>query len=200
RGVGFCIPLCAQEGRAGGWWTASSRGGPMDRSSVMGGSRRGPPRGHDWYQAVLEGSPITLAECDADHRYVWVLNPPRNLTSEQIVGRRDSEILPSADVAELTELKAEVLASGRGVRREVRLTALDEVRYFDVTAKPVKDADGGIGGLTLAAVEVTELRRLGIEEHLALERERAARAAAEVQRREAERQIASRSKLMRGFS
>ncbi|HEX7090858.1 MAG TPA: PAS domain-containing sensor histidine kinase [Longimicrobiales bacterium] len=172
----------------------------MDRGSAADGSWRGPPRGHDWWQAVLEGSSITLAGCDADHRYVWVLNPPRNFTIEQILGRSDSEILPPADVAELIELKAEVLASGRGVRREVRVTALDEVRYFDVTAKPVRDAGGGIGGLTLAAVEVTELRRLGIEGHLALEQERAARAAAELRRSEAERQIASRSKLMRGFS
>ena len=172
----------------------------MDRDPATGSSRDGPAGGLDWYHTVLEGSPITLAGCDAAHRYVWLLNPPRGFTLEEIVGRKDSEILPAGDVAEVVELKAEVLASGRALRREVRVATVDRVRYFDVTANPVRGAGGRVQGLTLAGVEITELRCLAIEEHLALERERTARAEAEARRQDAERRLASRSKLMRGFS
>jgi len=172
----------------------------VDRDPATGSSWLRPAGGGGWYHRVLEGSPITVAGCDAEHRYVWLLNPPRPFTLQDIVGRKDNEILPAADVTEVVALKAEALASGRRLRREVRVTAIDETRYFDVTANPVKGAGGRVEGLTLAGVEITEPRRRVIEEHLALERERAARAAAEIARQEAERRFASRTKLISGVS
>src|SRR5690606_32217081 len=189
----------ARQRRAGGGRLVRG-GGQMDCGSPTGGLLEGLPGGHDWCRVLLAGSPITLAACDALQRYVWLVNPPRGFTAEQIVGRRAGEILPAEHVAELVELKEHVLASGRGERREVRVTVIDEVRYYDVTANPVRGAGGRAGGLTLAAVEVTDLRRHELEGRVALERERAARAAAEAEREKAEQRIASQSKLMRGLS
>src|SRR5690606_40531807 len=179
----------ARQRRAGGGRLVRG-GGQMDCGSPTGGLLEGLPGGHDWCRVLLAGSPITLAACDALQRYVWLVNPPRGFTAEQIVGRRAGEILPAEHVAELVELKEHVLASGRGERREVRVTVIDEVRYYDVTANPVRGAGGRAGGLTLAAVEVTDLRCRELEERVALERERAARAAAEAEREEAEQRIA----------
>jgi len=172
----------------------------MDHGSPTGKLLQRLPGDHERCEAMLGGSAITLAACDARQRYVWLLNPPRGFTAEQLVGRSLGEVLPAEHVAEIVEFHEKVLTSARGERREIRVVVSDEVRYYDVTAKPVMDGSGRVAGLTLAAVEVTGLRRVGIEEHLALERERAARLAAEARCREAERQIVSRSKLMRGFS
>jgi PAS domain S-box-containing protein len=113
-------------------------------------------RSEERFRVALEGSPIIVYTADAELRYTWMYNPHPRFRLEDVLGRRDDELVPPERVAELMALKREVLATGRGIRREVRLVVGDEERYYDLTAEPMRDATGAVTGLTVAASDITE--------------------------------------------
>jgi PAS domain S-box-containing protein len=108
------------------------------------------------FRVALASSPITVYTTDADLRYTWMYNPHPRFRLEEILGKRDDELAPAEDIAELMALKRDVLATGQGRRREVRIVVFGEERYYDLTAEPTRDASGTVTGLTVAATDITE--------------------------------------------
>jgi PAS domain S-box-containing protein len=108
------------------------------------------------FRVALKSSPIVMYTADADLRYTWMYNPHPRFRVEEVIGKRDEELVPEEHVAELIALKREVVATGRGVRRELRIIVGEEARFYDVTVEPTRDADGTVTGLTMAATDITE--------------------------------------------
>jgi PAS domain S-box-containing protein len=115
------------------------------------------------FHVALKHSPIMVYNTDRELRYTWVHNPHHGFEPDQILGKRDDELLPPADVRELVDFKQQVLESGRGQRREI--TIRNQNRYFtyDVTAEPLLDMSGQISGLTVAAYDITDIKELHAE-------------------------------------
>ncbi len=113
--------------------------------------------GEERFAVALKHSPITVSNCDAQLRYTWVHNPLGGFQVEQLLGHTDAELAPDGALAELTALKQQVLSSGRGARRPIEFRPGDRTLHFDVTAEPLRDPEGAVVGLTVAAMEVTEL-------------------------------------------
>jgi PAS domain S-box-containing protein len=110
-------------------------------------------------RAVLTGSPVFVYEMDTDLRYRWVCNPPGPFNPDQWVGRRDDETTPFEHARRRMDLKRRVLATGIALRTEVTHHDGTEVRYFDLTLEPIRDANRRITGLAGAALDITERRR-----------------------------------------
>ena len=108
------------------------------------------------FRVALASSPITVYMTDAELRYTWMYNVHPSYRVEDLLGKRDDEVASPADIAELMALKREVLSTGKGIRREVRVAVRGEVRYYDLTAEPTRDANGAVSGLTVAATDITE--------------------------------------------
>lgn len=108
---------------------------------------------------AVQVSPLALFRQDCDLRYTWVHNPQLGFGTEPAVGKTDLELLPREDAERLTEIKRRVLATGTGVREEVRTTA-DDAFYYDLTVEPLRDSVGDIVGLSGAAVDITERKRV----------------------------------------
>jgi PAS domain S-box-containing protein len=112
------------------------------------------------FRVALKHSPIMVFNQDAELRYTWVHNEAVIQTGKEMMGRTDAELLPSEEADRLTQIKARVLVTGTGLRQEVSRTLDGRKHYYDLTVEPVRDAQGRITGLTGAAMEVTERKRL----------------------------------------
>jgi PAS domain S-box-containing protein len=107
------------------------------------------------FRKVLSQSPIVLFNQDTELRYTWVYNIHHPLSSEHIIGKTDTDLLPPDEAATLTQIKCDVLESGIGTRTTVRTTTGGETRWYDMKIEPLHDANGGVVGLSCAASDIT---------------------------------------------
>ena len=112
------------------------------------------------FAVALKNSPMLVSTSDRDLRYTWIYNPPMGMEASDMIGKRDEELNDPENVRELVALKRSVLDSGIGRRTEIEWRYQAKVYYYDVTAEPVRDENGAVTGLTVAAIDVTEKKRI----------------------------------------
>lgn len=111
------------------------------------------------FQLVLSASPVMVYTCDRELRYTWIYNNPARFDRLQVLGKRDDELLPHEQVADLIDFKAHVLDQGVSDRREIQVRFDHGSEWWDINAKPLRDSAGGIIGLRVTATDITERRR-----------------------------------------
>ena len=112
------------------------------------------------FRVALQNSSIGVFNQDADLRYVWAYNAQLDIPAEAVVGRSDEDLFPQEQAAALTALKRGVLETGQGVRREMWLSVGTRDLCFDLTIEPLRGGAGEPIGVTCAAIDVTDRRRL----------------------------------------
>jgi two-component system, NarL family, sensor histidine kinase UhpB len=112
------------------------------------------------FRVALKNSPIMVFNQDIELRYTWVHNESVVQMGRDMLGKTDAELFASEEADRLTQIKARVLMTGTGLRQEVALTSNGQKRFYDLTVEPVRDSAGRIAGITGAAMEVTERKRL----------------------------------------
>ncbi len=111
------------------------------------------------FRIALQNAPLVVYTVDLDLRYTWMHNPQLGFSSEQIIGKRDDELLPPDSAAPLIKFKQEVLADGVSLRREFNFWHAGRHYDYDLTAEPLRDEQNQIIGLTVAALDITDLRQ-----------------------------------------
>ncbi len=112
------------------------------------------------FRVALKHSPIAVFNQDTDLRYTWFHNMPIPEPEKNVLGKTDEDLFPQNEADRLIQIKMRVLASGVGVRQEVNCTVQGEQRAYDLTVEPVRDGHGTIVGITGAAMDITEHKRL----------------------------------------
>jgi hypothetical protein len=112
------------------------------------------------FRVALIHSPIMVFNQDTKLCYTWVHNESVVQTGKDMLGKTDAELFPAEEADRLTQIKARVLMTGTGLRQEVSLAANGQKHFYDLTVEPVRDAAGRITGITGAAMEVTDRKRL----------------------------------------
>lgn len=107
-------------------------------------------------RVAVENAPLVLANCDRDLHYTWVARPHPGFGGDALLGRRDDEVFPADQAQYLLRKKRCVLTTGRGERGEIGVDTPWGRRWWDVVLEPLRGPDGGIEGLTLAALDVTQ--------------------------------------------
>ena len=136
---------------------------PDDREATGQAGRR-------WYEealraseerlrVALQASPAVVFNQDLELRYTWIHNPRQPFTRDQVLGKTDFDLLPSAEADQLVRIKSEVLASGTGTRAVVRITFEGEPRFYDLIVEPLRDRDGSVVGITCATWDITDQRQ-----------------------------------------
>jgi PAS domain S-box-containing protein len=158
----------------------------------------------DRLQALIDSSPLAIVEFGLD-RCIRLWNPAAERifgwSREEMLGRRDLPLAPTAKRAEGEELFERVRAGGwvndhETVRQRKDGTLVD----VSIAAAPVRDASGRVVGNMVAYTDITErkaqdaeVRRLNAELHARLEELAASRArivtAGDVERRRLERNL-----------
>ncbi|MGE3315699.1 MAG: response regulator [Planctomycetaceae bacterium] len=110
------------------------------------------------FQLALKNSRILVYTTDRDLRYTWISDPGASRFSIPILGRRDDELVPPEQAQPLMELKKRVLDSGIGAR-EVLSFKIDGRRFdYDLTVEALVNEQGERIGVTVAAMEITDLK------------------------------------------
>ncbi len=107
-----------------------------------------------------------MSTCDLELRYTWLGSSLLGFPEAAVIGRRDDELWPVAEVADLMAFKQAALGAGKPTSTEVALPRGDETRWFDVRAEPLRDPDGRVAGLTVTLIDITarrEAERLAAE-------------------------------------
>jgi PAS domain S-box-containing protein len=115
------------------------------------------------FRIALANSPIRVAHVDRQLRYTWMYNTHPDVEPERALGKRLDDILPPEDVVELTRLREQVLSTGHSLRRVISIMFPSGRAVWDVTAEPLRDTAGKIIGVTTAAADLTERKRLEAE-------------------------------------
>jgi PAS domain S-box-containing protein len=112
-------------------------------------------------EAAIAAADVAVFNQDRDLRYTWIRNPSLGRAADDIIGKRDAELFDNpADAAQLEAIKRAVIDSGSETRQEIAVADRGVVRYFDLTVRPQTDADGRVIGITGAALEITERKRV----------------------------------------
>jgi PAS domain S-box-containing protein len=111
------------------------------------------------FRAALEDSPIVVWRQDRELRYTWIHNPALGFTADEVLGLTDSDLIPRDTADRVTEIKREVLESGRGQRVEIEYPNGGEPTHFDLAVNPLRDTAGELAGITGAATDITKLKR-----------------------------------------
>ena len=110
------------------------------------------------FQLALRNSRILVYTTDRDLRYTWTSGPYPALMPEQVLGRRDEELFTPEQAAPLVALKQRVLASGVGEHGSFGVEIDGTRREYDLTVEPLSNSNGEVIGLTVAAMEISELK------------------------------------------
>jgi PAS domain S-box-containing protein len=115
------------------------------------------------FRVGLQNARIHVIELDRDLRYTWIYSPTGEFKRDLIVGKTSEELLRPDDAQRLTGLMRRVLETGHGAREfvEVRIGGQDQV--FDLAVEPLRDGAGAVIGVTGAAADVTEFKRVEAE-------------------------------------
>jgi PAS domain S-box-containing protein len=124
-------------------------------------------------QLAVSHAPITLAAVDRDLRCTWVVNPPPPLGPEDLIGKTSREIWPGELGESLYAVKQEALKTGKGRRMDFAAPFEGITHYFDVVIVPRREG-GQVVGLSFAAIDVTDRRRVEHDLAVAEARHRAA--------------------------
>lgn len=111
-------------------------------------------RSEERFRLAASSEALTLFEQDNDLRYTWVY-PNHPEFPEGNIGRTDRELLPAEEGESLEAVKRQVLETGAGVRREVRVTLPDGTRWYDLVVEPRRDREGAVVGVAGVALDVT---------------------------------------------
>ncbi|MGE5492365.1 MAG: ATP-binding protein [Actinomycetota bacterium] len=126
------------------------------------------------FQVALKNSPVVVFNQDRDLRYTWIYNPALGYRAEDVIGKLDRDIFEREEDARLLScIKGRVVDTGQGERQEVQVRYQGTDLWFDLTVEPLRDADGGIIGVTCAAVDITKSK--AIEQELRQSKEAVAR-------------------------
>jgi PAS domain S-box-containing protein len=111
------------------------------------------------FALTLANTSIFLFNQDRNLRYTWRHNPVP-LFEDTTIGKTDYDFYNLEEADFLTGIKRKVVETGQRVRQEVTLHLEGEVHIFDLILGPVKDEHGDIIGLTGAASDITQMRKL----------------------------------------
>ncbi len=103
----------------------------------------------------LRNSPIIVYTCDTELRYTWVGKAHPDFNPQNLVGKRDDELLPPESVQELIKFKRRAIESGKAGRETLRIEIKGKLNIYDITAEPLYNNDNIIVGLTVTAFDVT---------------------------------------------
>jgi PAS domain S-box-containing protein len=111
------------------------------------------------FRVALKNSPIFVFNQDRNLRYTWVYNSISGWTTEEMLGKHDSELLPEEDAQSITKIKNSVLTTGIGTRAEVSLTTPQGIRYYDLTVEPLRNESQDIVGITCASIDISQRKQ-----------------------------------------
>ena len=110
-------------------------------------------------RVAMKNALVSAYEVDREQRYVWFHNPHPGVGTEDLTGRSAADIFSSPEVEKAIALRRRVMETGESVRQELTVPIYGETRDYDYTMEPVRNKNGEITGVLVAALDITERKR-----------------------------------------
>jgi PAS domain S-box-containing protein len=110
------------------------------------------------FRAFMENAPVEMAVKDVDGRYLMISRAVEEIwerSAADILGRRSSEITPSAGASIAEAMDREVIETGRSVAKEIHFPGWRS-EWAHAVKFPIKDADGRVVAIGSVALDFTE--------------------------------------------
>lgn len=115
-----------------------------------------------FFVTATANAQIGIFAQDRDLRYTWAHNPRLAESPDDMIGRRDDDVLPEEAREQVIAAKRRVLETGQAETFEVELPEGDSHSWFRVTTSPLRGDDDGVIGIISTAVDITRAKRLEI--------------------------------------
>lgn len=112
------------------------------------------------FRVALKNFPMIVYTTDRELRYTWIYNPAFGFNAAQLIGKTDEDMNHPEDVRDLVSLKRSVLETGVGRREEIKMRYQGMDYYYDITVEPICGESNNVIGLTVAAIDITEKKRM----------------------------------------
>lgn len=99
---------------------------------------------------------IAVFNQDLNLRYTWMYQPQLGYSLEEVIGKKDFDLLPRAAAEQTTAAKREALAANMVVRREIRVELPRGDKIYDLIVEPLRNAAGEVTGITGASLDITD--------------------------------------------
>lgn len=117
------------------------------------------------FKTALANSQVIVWEQDLQLRYTWIYNPKLGYETDAVIGKTDAELVGPAYAKELEAIKRSVMETRQATRQEVVAAVRDgRCEFYDLWVEPLLNDSGQVVGITCAAAEISERKR--IEESL----------------------------------
>ncbi len=116
-------------------------------------------KSEELFKVIASSSPDHLLVQDNELRYKFVMNPQLGLTEKDMIGKTDYDLFSREEADKLSQIKEEMLKSGRPLRAEVSLNSPEGEQYFDGYYVPKFDEKGQTDGLIGYLRNVTERKQ-----------------------------------------
>jgi PAS domain S-box-containing protein len=107
-------------------------------------------------EIALRGSPIAVFSQDKEMRFTWVHNAPAGLSSEQLIGKTDAEILPAEAANTILAAKRKTMETGTAQELETNFELFGRKRSFYLMIEALRNEHGAVVGTTSVAVDISE--------------------------------------------
>lgn len=107
------------------------------------------------FRIAIQNAHISVAVQDTDLVYQWAYNQ-RILPTEDITGKKDTDLFIPEDAQNLIKLKRSILETGTEVQEKIWLTINGKKRYLNLFLEPLRDDTGRITGIGIATIDLTE--------------------------------------------
>ncbi len=113
---------------------------------------------------ALQNAPIVVFHQDRDLRYTWIYNPALGYKANEVIGKLDSDIMPTDELArQLTDIKQRVLDTGIRERTEAAIPTKQSTQYYDLTVEPLLDKSGAVIGISCAALDISNIKQAQVQ-------------------------------------
>lgn len=113
----------------------------------------------DRFMTTIKAAPVSIFNQDASLRYTWIGQSSPGFTSADLLGKTDYEIYPPEVAERLGTVKRTALQSGKSVRADLNIGDGDRERSVRIFVEPFHDLNGTIAGITVAAIDLTDIFR-----------------------------------------
>jgi PAS fold len=108
----------------------------------------------------LRGLGAIVAEVDRELRYVWIDNPHPDFAVEDVIGKRDNELIsPPENAEDLMELKRQVFERKEPLSRILSFERSDGVRYYSILAYPIRSERGAFDAVFTVGFDALAMSR-----------------------------------------
>ena len=116
-------------------------------------------RNEERFRVALSDSSIIVWQQDLDLRYTWIYNVNEIFKQEEVIGKKDEELLNKPEEIEtLTTIKKQVIQTGQSTSEVVKTTLNNQPFFYKLTVEPLYDIDQQIVGVTCVSIDITDLK------------------------------------------